>query len=259
MEAKEKIRKQLTDEKAKLLAYDHAESVYETIFDGDDLTKIAKDRNLVLRTTDYFTDKDPVKDIKDAVRFTTVALDLGVMQISELQDFEDGYYIIQVVDKIPEEIPELKLVEDRVRKDLMAEKQSEKAKADATAFINALKSGQSMSEATETFGVTPVTTGFFKRNDSIPGIGYETEIASAAFKLSGKKDLPENAIKGPKGYYVIKFRERKDPDTDAFSKEKKTIEENLMQLKKRQSFDAWLTEVRNKSEITIEKGFSARQ
>ena len=257
--AKETIRKKLTDEKAKTMAYDRAESVYETIFDGDDLTKIAKERNLTVRTSDYFTRNGPVKDVKNPTGFASVAFGLSVMQISEIQDFGDGFYVLQVVEKIPEKIPDLKQVEAKVRDDLIKEKQREKASAEATAFLKALKDGKSVSEESKKFGVTPIKTGFFKRNASIPNVGYESGILDAAFKLSKKKNLPENPIKGQKGYYVIRFTERKDPEMEAFNTEKATVKDSLEQLKMRKSFDAWLATVRNNSEITIEKRFSDSQ
>ena len=253
--AEEKIRKKLIEERSKLSAWDNAESIYETIFDGDDLKKLAKDQGLVFRSTDFFTQKELPKDIKNPQAFATAAFDLSVMQISEIQDFEDGFYILQVIEKIPPEIPELTLVEEKVQADLIKEKQREKAKEEATLYLEALKSGKSMSEAGEQFDVTTTTTDFFKRNESIPNIGYESAVSRAAFKLSEKNNLPENPISGQKGFFVIQFTERKEPELTAFDEEKTKTKESLLQLKKRKAFDAWLSQVKKESEISVEEGF----
>jgi len=148
---------------------------------------------------------------------------------------------------------------DEVREDLIKEKQGEKAKAQATEFLNALRGGKSISEESEKFGVFSTSSGLFKRNDTIPNIGFEADISKTAFKLSSTKDLPENPIKGQKGYYVIRFKERKEPEIAAFNEEKETVKEGLTQLKKRKAFDSWLATIRNNSEITIEKRFSDLQ
>ncbi len=254
-EAKKGIRKKLTQERAKNLAYDEAEAVSDVSFTGDDMLKVAKERNLKVLTTEFFTKKGPNKGIKNRAKFASEAFSLSVMEISEIQEFEDGYYMLQVVEQIPAKIPELKEVKEKVRVDLIQEKQEAKAKKDADAYLAALKSGKSMNTESKHFNLIPKTTGFFKRNNSIPEIGYEREILEAAFKITNEKKLPEKVIKGTKGYYVIKLRDRKMPEFEGFNKEKAAIKQRLLQQKKARTFNELLVQIRSKSKITIKEGF----
>ncbi|MBW2246396.1 MAG: SurA N-terminal domain-containing protein [Deltaproteobacteria bacterium] len=254
-EAKKKIQKKLIEGKAKSLAYDEAEAVSDVSFEGDDLLKSAKQRNLNILTTDFFTKKGPEKGIKNPAKFASVAFNLTIMEITDIQEFEDGYYILQVIEKIPQKIPELNQVKENVRVDLIQEKQEAKAKKDATTFLTALKSGKSMITESKQFNLTPTTTGFFKRNDSIPKIGFDREVSKEAFQLSPEKKLPEKLIKGAKGYYVIQFRDRKTPEFEEVDKEKTSIKQKLLQQKKTRVIDAFLAQIRSNSEITIKEGF----
>ena len=254
-EAKKKIQKKLTQDKAKNLAYDEAEAVSDVSFEGDDLLKSAKERNLKILTTDFFTKKGPEKGIKNRAKFASAAFDLAVMEITDIQEFENGYYILQVIEKIPEKIPELKKVKEKVRVDLIQEKQEAKAKKDADTYLSALKSGKSMTTESKHFNVTPTTTGFFKRNDSIPKIGFEREVSKAAFQLTPEQKLPEKPIKGTKGYYVFQLKDRKTPEFEEFNTEKASIKQRLLQQKKARTFDALLAQIRSNSEITIKEGF----
>jgi len=254
-EAKKKIKKKLIEDKAKNLAYDEAEAVSDVSFEGDDLLKSAKQRNLKILMTDFFTKKGPEKGIKNPAKFASAAFNLAVMEITDIQEFEDGYYILQVIEKIPEKIPELKQVKEKVRVDLIQEKQEAKAKEDATTFLTALKSGKSMIAESKPFNLTPTTTGFFKRNDSTPKIGFDREVSKAAFQLTPEKKLPEKLIKGTKGYYVIQLRDRKTPEFEEVDKEKTSIKQKLLQQKKIRVFDAFLAQIRSNSEITIKEGF----
>ena len=122
-------------------------------------------------------------------------------------------------------------------------------------MLTALKDGVSLQEAGRQFDLEPRSTGFFKRDEAIPNIGYETEIAQAAFDLSDKNKLPQEVLKGRKGYYVIEFAQRKEPDMEAFEKEKADIQERLLQQKRFMTFEAWLEQIKNRSEIVIEKDF----
>jgi len=249
------IRKKLAGERSKNIAYDMAESVFDATFDGGELAAIAAEHKLTLNTTGFFTRQDPPKDIPQKADFARVAFDLAEGEISEIQDLGDGYYLMKVIEKRAAEIPELAAVEQKVRADLMEEKKDEKAKKDAEAVLAALKDGAAFQEAGREFGLTPQSTGFFKRNESIPNIGFERDLSQTAFELSDQKRLPAEIFKGRKGYYVIEFSQRKEPAMEEFEKEKAGIKERLLQQKRFKIFEAWLAKIKNGSEIIVEKDF----
>jgi peptidyl-prolyl cis-trans isomerase D len=254
-DAKKDIRKKLTDDMAKSLAYDEAEAVSDDAFEKEDLINAAKERNMKILTTDFFSRKGPIKGINNPSKFASVAFDLTDMEISNVQEFENGYYILQLVDKVQPKIPAFDKVKEKVRLELIKDKQDEKAKVDSETLLAALKSGKTMQAESKKFNLTPKSTGFFKRNGSIPEIGFEREISEAAFQLTDKKQFPENVLKGSKGYYVIQFKDRKISDPENFSKEKEEIKNRLLAQKKSGIFDALLAQLKSKSEITIKEGF----
>ncbi|MBW2449959.1 MAG: SurA N-terminal domain-containing protein [Deltaproteobacteria bacterium] len=254
-DAKKDIRKKLTDDMAKSLAYDEAEAVSDDVFEGEDLINAAKERNMTILTTDFFSSKGPIKGINNPSEFASVAFNLTDKEISNVQEFENGYYILQLVDKIQPEIPEFDMVKEKVKLELIKEKQDEKAKADSETLLAALKNGKTMPTESKKFNLTPKTTGFFKRSGSIPEIGFERDITEVAFQLTDKKPFPENVLKGSKGYYVIQFKDRKISAPENFSKEKEEIKNRLLAQKKSGIFDALLAQIKSRSEITIKEGF----
>ena len=264
-DAEDKIRNKLVEKIAKNLAYEEAEAVYDASFEGDDLTKNAEARGLNIVTTDFFTkNKGPDVEIDAGIKnrsaFASYAFNLSLMEIGDIQDFKDGYYIIQLIEKIPEKIPELKDVEEKVRIDLIKQMQDEKANKDANELLVALRDNKSPEDTKwdtecKKLNLTATATGFFKRNGSIPSIGFEQNISQAAFKLSNENMLSDAPIKGKKGYYIIRFKERKKPGLNEFEEEKEKIKEKLLKQKMLKTFDAWLSSIRNKSVISIEKGF----
>jgi peptidyl-prolyl cis-trans isomerase D len=254
-EAREDIEKTLKTERSRNLAYDEAETLYDAVFEGQKLADIAQERNLKILTTELFPQKRPPKEIKDAARFASVAFGLPVDEVSDVQEFGDGYYLIEVVEKVPSKIPALKAVEDSVKNDVIKEKQDAKALGEANRFLAELKKGQPFSTVSQKFKLAPKKTGFFKRNDSIPTIGQEAEITSTAFKLSDHDQLPGEPLKAQKGYYVISFRERKEPELNGFEKEKAALKDRLLQQKTFKTMDAWLKRIKRESQISIEEGF----
>jgi peptidyl-prolyl cis-trans isomerase D len=205
--------------------------------------------------TDYFTRAGPPKNIKNPGQFASIAFDLVEKEVSDIQDFGDGFYLLEVVEKIPAQIPELNAVEEKVMNDLIKKKQDEMAKQDAEKFLTDVKNGESMEEAGKKYELKPQNTGFFKRTDSIPNIGYEREIAQIAFSLTEQDSLAQEVLDGRKGYYVVKFSGKELPSPEGFDKEKEDIKTRLLQQKKATIFREWLTQLKDKSEISIQEGF----
>lgn len=250
-EAREEIRKNLTTERAKGLAYDKAEAIYDAAFEGDDLKKVAEGHDVKVEETGFFTLNQGPRAVNNPVRFAGAASGLADMQISEIQEFSDGYYLIQVIAREPEVVAKFSDVKDKVKTDLIRVKRAEKAVADAKAFLEAVKGGASMKEAGANLDPAPKETGFFKRGDTIPEIGKAPDITAAAFELSKNRPLPEAPINGPNGTYVIRFVDRKAPETSGFDSGKAAVREQLLGQKQRRAFGDWLTGVKEKSEIII--------
>lgn len=252
-DARDNIRKKLADENAKLLAYDAAEAVFDATYEGDRLETVAADSRITVHTTEFFDRQGgPVKGVKNKSAFAKAAFELPESEISEIQDFGDGYYLLEIIEKQPSQIPELSAVEKKVRADLVQEKKKENARKDAEALLAAIKGGADMVEASKEFDLKVQSTGFFKRNDAIPNIGYDRNISSVAFELSEQNPLPQEILDGPKGYYVIKFKQRQAPSMTEFDKEKEDIKNRLLQQKRFKAFEAWLDQRKNSSEIVIE-------
>ena len=254
-DAKKTIQKTLTDDKAKTLAYDKAETFYETTLEGDLLAEVGKEMGLEVKTTGLFSMVGPEKDIKNRKAFADAAFALSLNQISEIQDFDDGFYILQVIESIPGKIPELAAVKEAVTGDLMKEKQAAVAEEEAKALLAVLKNAPTADGAGSDTGVAFKTTDYFKRNDQIKGIGWENEISQTAFTLSSTQPLAEDVIRGKNGFYVIRLKDRRLPDPQGFDKEKEQLQETLSQQKEFKAFKLWLSETRKKSEITVQEGF----
>ena len=255
-ESKGEIQKKLQDDYSRALAYEDAETAYDASYEGDTLDTIAEQRNVKVLETDFFTRKGPQKGITNRDQFATFAFGLAENEISDIQDFGDGYYLLQVTQKIPSQIPEFDAVKEKVKQAWVEREQDELAQADAKTLLADVKNGLTLTEAAKKFGLTPKQTAFFKRNDSIPDIGYEPEISRTAFSLSEEEKLPAEAIKGQKGYYIVQFKGRNKPSSDGFETEKAKLKQGLLQQKKLRTFEAWLSDTRSKANIMIEEKFN---
>ena len=253
--AQPKIRAKLIDMHSKSAAYDRAEEVYDLLFNGEDISKIADNQGLKVHKSDFFTRKGPKKGINNPTQFATAAFELEVMDISEVKELGEGYYIIQPIEKVASKIPPLKDVIDRVKKDLTAKMQEEQAKKDAKSIIEALKKDDNFTAAAKPFKLSVKETGFFKRNDTIPQIGYEPAISSAAFELNDKSKFSKQPYNGSKGVYVIRLKESQEANAKGFDAQKKQIQQRLLQQKRYSNFNDYLAELKKRGQITVQDKF----
>jgi len=257
--AKVKIQQTLTDQKAKTLAYDDAETVYDSTFESDDLDRIAAERQLKIYDSDYFNRQGTVNGVQDPNQFVSAAFNLQDNEISEVQELPDGFYIIQLTDRKPVQTAPYESVKQKVRADLLKVKQKEKATQEAKQIMATLKQGRDWETILSEKRLQPQSTGHFKRNASIPKIGYDRTVASAAFSLSDANRYPDDVVSGQKGIYIIRFKEKKEPERGEFDKEEKTVTDRLLQQKKFKAIEKWLAQRRESGEILIEPGFDNPQ
>jgi peptidyl-prolyl cis-trans isomerase D len=251
------IRKKIAEDKTKKLAYSEAEAVYDEAAKVNSLAKAAEKQGLILKTTGLFSKNDVQRaagtDIPSLI--AAGALDLSEKEISDVKDIGSGYTVFEVIEKIPPKTPDLKDVKEAVTADLVREKQEEKAGKEAETLLADLKKGGDMRKESARYGISQDETGFFTRNENMGKIGYEPELADTAFKLSKDKPYSEKPVRGKKGYYLLKFKERKDPDAALFEKEKESLIKTLLEQKKLKTFEAWLAGVKSGSKVMIEKEF----
>ncbi|HMA84324.1 MAG TPA: SurA N-terminal domain-containing protein [Desulfosalsimonadaceae bacterium] len=251
-EVKDQIRQTLAMEKAKNEVYDDAVSMYNISFTGDDLVKNTQDReDLSVETTDFFTQQKGPAGVSKPKAFAEAAFKLPKMDVSDVKELGNAFFLIQVLEKKEAQIPEFETVREEVIADWKKQEQRKASENAAKEFLASVKSANSIQSAAEDAGIEINTTDFFSRNQSIPEIGRDQAMVGAAFNLSAAEPLPESPIDGRKGFYVIAFSNKQLPDPEDFEKEKDQVVKELMNQKKTRYMDAWIAQLREKSEIEI--------
>jgi peptidyl-prolyl cis-trans isomerase D len=259
-QATPKIRKKLRLKRLRMKALEAAERVYDSVFDGDDLGEAGKTHQVPVMDTELFT-ASGFKDnnIGNAQEFAKTAFELDLMAISRIQDWEDGYYLLQVIERLPSKSPELESVVERVRPDVTKEVQKERAKADAAAMLADIKNGTPLAEASRRAALKVKDTGFFKRTGGTGKIGFEPQISAAAFELTVDQPLVDQVVEGRKGWYILRLKERKLPLREDFIKALKSTRQRLAAQRKQAVFQQWIAGLRERSEIDINQELVQQQ
>lgn len=257
-EAAADIRAKLAERAAQEMALEAAEAAYDKAFVNNDLEKTATEMQVPVQTTDFFNRKGEGLKLPEAAKIAETAFGLEDGDVGNVLEIQNAYYLLQRIETKPEVIPDLEAVKAQVRLDVIKKLQEEKTTADAETLLTAVKGGAEMAAEAGKTGHKVLSTGFFKREGMIPEIGFEAQIAKAAFDLSADKRFPDAVLKGTKGVYVIEFKERKTPDAEGFAKEKDQIRQTLLAQKEREYFSRWIENVRAKSDISVDDSFNTK-
>jgi len=251
----DEIRDQLVKDAAKRLAYNEAERFYEAGYGADHIRDVSVSGDVEIRETPFFARNEPVPGIVQGRDFARVAFTLEDGQISEPLALSDGYYILEVTHRKAPEIPQFASVQDQVKKDLARVEAAEMAQQEAAAFLQSVKEATAFETAANTFGVTVEDTGFFKRSDTVPGIGRTRSFVETAFSLDAEDPLVDTVVEGGEAYYVIRLKAHQEADMADFEARKAQIESRLVSQKRQKRMEEWLAQLRQQGEVSIKKGF----
>jgi peptidyl-prolyl cis-trans isomerase D len=254
-QSKAKIIGILTEKKAKSMAYDKANQLYDSAYDQNDLVKISQRMGLTVEETGAFSRQGPNSLDSGKAAFAKAAFELKGNDISDIQEIGGRYYIIQVTKRIPAVIPKLEAVKTKVAADLKEKMQTAKARKDADAMAAELRAGKPFKESARRFGLTVEQTGLFKRNQAIPHIGSDSQFAKSAFSLASVGNTSVRPVHGSAGFYLLRLVERKAPSANGLKSKQDDIRKMLLRQRQRTLLENWMNARRADSKIEIEKAY----
>jgi peptidyl-prolyl cis-trans isomerase D len=252
-EVQDEIRAQIVARKARILAFEAADSAWDAAYDEGGLEAVAKARQLPLGETGLFARGDgPEKTpVKEPQKFAAAAFELGVGEISDVQEMSDGYYLIEVTEEKPARVPELAEVAEVVRADALAAKHSDLGRQEAETLLKAGRDGETLASLAAARGLTVQKTDLFGRQEPIPAIGASRQMSEAVFGLSEASPWPEEVFNVNQAWYVVRLAERQAPEAAGFEAQKQQIVGQLRQQQQAEAFEALLAQLRQRSKIEI--------
>ena len=252
-EVEDRIRDQLTERKARALALEAAEGAFDMSYGGDDLVAAAQRAGQKLSTTGLIARNDSLPGMADATAFKKIAFELAPMQISEVQEINGNFYLIQVTQQVDAAVPPYESVAARVRTDWIRAQRWTQAETEAQRYLDELRNGGDWTALNAARKLSPQSTGYFPRGGPIPDLGTVPDLAAAAFGLNADHPWPQKPVRGEDGWYVLHFRGRQTPTTDADAATVQRLKAQLLQRKQNEIYATWLAEVRKGAEINIDR------
>ena len=251
----EEVRGQIRADLVKTASMDRAHEKALSLIDQMpyevNLREYAERHKVSVKESDYFSRNEMIPDIGGDDKLRQAIFSLGQNDVTELIELKGKFYIIQVVEKKASYLPELNELREELKENFVTYLATLSAKSAAEKYLSQLKEEKNWDDLAKENDLTPETTDFFNRNESIPQIGYNPDLVEAAFALSNKKRYAERVFENAEGVFVIRWDEQKEIDKKKYQEEKKRYRFSLMQSKLQTLFGDWLKNLKKKPQIEI--------
>jgi peptidyl-prolyl cis-trans isomerase D len=253
-EVRDLILQTLKKEKGKAEASRRADDAFYSLFRSRDLEGFAREKGVLIKTTGFFKEGEEVPEIGGDPSFHSSAASLKVGEISPVINIPPNFYLLKLLDKKESRIPSPEEVREEVRRKVISVKADEKARQVADDLLKQIRSGKSIKETARERGFQVEETGFFIRAQGlVPKIGPAGEFMGLLSSLTEKNPAPKEVLRTKDGYFVVRLSAVEHADKNKFPAVKKNLERRLVSQKQEEFFKNWLSQLRAKAKIEINK------
>jgi peptidyl-prolyl cis-trans isomerase D len=253
-EVKDQILQTLKKQKANAEASRKADDAFYSLFRSRDLEAYARKNDTPIKTTGFFKEGDEIPDIGRDPLFYSNAFSLKLGEITPVVNIPPNFYILKLVNKKDSRIPPLNEVKEEVTRKVIGMKAEEKARQVAEDLLHQIRTGKNIREVAREKGYPLEETGFFTRTAGVvPKIGPAREFMGILASLTEKNPVPKEVIQTRDGYFVVRLSGHEPADQGKFESVKKNLEKRLIYQKQEEAFQNWLSQLRSKAKIDINK------
>ncbi|MGA6988593.1 MAG: peptidyl-prolyl cis-trans isomerase [Terriglobales bacterium] len=209
------------DEKAVADARAKAEDVLKQVKAGGDFAKLAEKYSDDPGSAKSGGELGWIGRGRTVPEFEKAAFSLGKGQTSDLVKSSYGFHIIRVEDKQDAHLKTLAEVKGEIAEKVKQQKTAHATEVAANTLLSQART-DGLDKAAAAKGQPAITTEFFGRTDSLPGLAANPQFMDAVF--NGTEKAPPDVVQIPQGYVVFQLLAIKPPATPTFEEIRSKVE-----------------------------------
>ena len=212
------------DEKAVADARAKAEGVLKELKAGGDFAKLAEKYSEDPGSAKSGGELGWIGRGRTVPEFEKAAFSLAKGQTSDVVKSSYGFHIIRVEDKHNAGLKTLAEVKSEIEDKVKQQKTARATEVTANALLSQART-DGFDKAAAAKGQTAVTTEFFSRTDTLPGLAANPQFMDAVFNETDK--APPDVVQVPQGYVVFQLVGIRPPATPTFDEIRSRVESDF--------------------------------
>ena len=212
---------QKEDEKAVADARTKAENVLKEVKAGGDFAKLAEKYSDDPGSAKAGGELGWIGRGRTVPEFEKAAFSLNKGQTSDLVKSSYGFHIIRLEDKQDAHLKTLAEVKSEIQEKVKAQKTAHAAEVAANTMLSEARTG-GLDKAASSKGQAAITTDYFSRTDTLPGLAANPQFMDTVFNEADK--APPDVAQIPQGYVVFQLLGIRPPATPTFEEARARVE-----------------------------------
>jgi peptidyl-prolyl cis-trans isomerase D len=256
-EARGLIFKELRASRGAHKAQAEAKKARDVIYQENNFAEYAEKNRLPVRHAGFFPIDNPPREFLTVKGFAAELIELKAGEVSRILSADNGYYLVEIVEKKAAYLPPLKEIESEVRQHFVFFERNRLAAQEARLILDRIKAGEPLEKAARAKGLPVNETGFFRPGEPIPKLGPNQGDADTLYQLSLASPYPDNPLFINNAYFVFKLKNLSKVDMKDFAAKKEVYERMLLTVKQEEAMRSWLAG--NKEQLIREKRINIKK
>jgi peptidyl-prolyl cis-trans isomerase D len=206
-----------------------AEEILKQVKAGGDFAELAKKHSEDEGSKASGGDLDYFGRGRMVPEFENAAFSMKPGEISDLVKTQFGFHIIKVIDKKPATTRSIDEMRAQIADQLRWQRAQQRVAEQAGTLDQKIDDPSDLDAVAKELGTTVQESGFFTREEPIPGLGAAPPVAQAAFRL--KDGEVSEALQSPRGPVFVTVTAKQESKVPALDDVKDKVREDAIRQK----------------------------
>lgn len=235
------VWKELRKRRGMQQAYTDAKKAHDIIYQEDNFDAYAVKNKLKVKSLDFSPLNKQPREFASVKDLAAALTDLQRKEISKVLSADDGYYLLQVVDKKAAYLPSFKDIASEVEKAFVELEKQNLAQKEAVMILERLKKDENLDKIAKEKGLKINETGLFQPGAVIPKLGSSQNATEAFITLTASKPYPETPFLINDTFVIFKYKDVSKIDMKDFEAKKDLYKRIFASVKRDETLQTWLT------------------
>lgn len=232
-----------------------AKTVFQDLLVNPDMQAVAQKHNTEVKSSGFFSMEQPDLALGWSYELLLKLFQMNENAVNEPFETARGMLIVKVKQKKDAYIPEYNDVAGKVSEAVVKSKAKAIARQKAEDYLELIQEAfaktelKDFAQTVKSLGLEIHQTPVFSHGEYLPVIGISKEFQDTAFALT-EQDKLSGVVATETGYSVLHLDSRVPADEKNFEEQKAALSETLLNERRTQAFNDFLSNLRLKANLT---------